>query len=439
MIGGENLKKIVAVLMILLIALGAGLLGSVFFWQAPGFNLQYAVSNAEYVNNNLRVTVREIEGHEKTGEVLFRGHVMTVNDPGAVKVMLAQGGLGNLETTSSMAKRVGAVAAINGGGFYIRQVPGKPLYYPLYYTVQGGSVVSQVSKYSSEILVGLTKNGTLVGGSYANPAAVSQAGIVEGVSFQPQLIKNGKGLRKPGGLPAPRTAIGQKKDGTLLLVVIDGRRPGWSSGVTYYQLQEVLLKLGAYNAFNLDGGGSSTMVFNNQVMNKPSDDYGERRVATSLVVLDKTSPGNGGGSKPAGELITNGNFSSNLAGWNVGNSGVIRVDANGNKYAANSYNWRLGQDLLLQPGQRYVISAQTRKGNATTAARIFVTGINSSGKLITANQLDSRHNHHGTGWESFKSAEFTVPAGAVKTRIYLLTNGGAGNHHFDNISVKAAS
>lgn len=281
------MKKTVTVLMILF-ALSAALWGSISLYQNLGCNHNY-ITSMEYVNNNLRVTLEEIEGQDKTGEVLFRGYAMTVNDPGSVKVMLAKGGPGSLETTSSMAKRAGAVAAINGGGFFIREVPGKPIFHPLYYTVQEGSVVSRVSKYRAEILVGLTKSGTLVGGSYASPAAVSQAGIVEGVSFQPQLIKNGRGLHSPGGSPAPRSAIGQKKDGTLLLVVIDGRRPGWSSGVTIYQLQEELMELGAYNAFNLDGGGSSTMVFNNKVMNKPSDQYGERRVATSLVILDKTS------------------------------------------------------------------------------------------------------------------------------------------------------
>lgn len=239
-----------------------------------------------FSNGNLYVKVDAIQGKDKKEEVVFRGFVMLVSNPRAVKVMLPEGGPGSLQKTSEMAQKAGAVAAVNGGGFFNRPLPGEPLFYPLYYTVQGGRVVTRVDRYNSEILVGLTKNGTLVGGTFANPADIKKAGIVEGVSFRPQLIKNGKRLQKPGGKAHPRTAIGQKKNGSLLFVVIDGRRPGWSMGVTYYELQEIMMALGAYNAFNLDGGGSSTMVFKNRVLNKPSDTAGERPVATSWVIMD---------------------------------------------------------------------------------------------------------------------------------------------------------
>ena len=152
-------------------------------------------------------------------------------------------------------------------------------------------------------------------------------------------------------------------------------------------------------------------------------------------VNNNPAPPSGNPPAPA-ELIQNGDFNSNRTGW-LGNRGVIGTDTNGNKYISNDYNWGLFQNLSLQPGQRYVINAQTSRGNATTTARILVTGIDSGGKLIKANQLDIRHNHKGSGWESFAATEFTVPAGAVTTRIYLLTNGGTGSHHFDNISVRA--
>lgn len=87
----------------------------------------------------------------------------------------------------------------------------------------------------------------------------------------------------------PRTMIGQKQDGTFLMVVADGRTSK-SSGLTVREQAEIMLELGCYNAVNLDGGGSSTMVKveNNKprIMNKPSDVY-ERPVGSVFIVYEK--------------------------------------------------------------------------------------------------------------------------------------------------------
>lgn len=140
---------------------------------------------------------------------------------------------------------------------------------------------------------------------------------------------------------------------------------------------------------------------------------------------------------PVTELVQNGNFNSDRTGWDVGKGGVIGVEANGNKYISNGYNWGLAQDLVLEAGKSYLITADTRKGTAGTAARIVIMGVDASGKLITADPVDIKYTHRGAGWESMGATEFTVPPGAVKTRIYLLVNGGTGSHDFDNVSVKA--
>lgn len=87
-------------------------------------------------------------------------------------------------------------------------------------------------------------------------------------------IKNGR---------APRTAIGIKADGSLLLVVVDGRS-SYSGGVTLTELAEYLLKLGAVSAMNFDGGGSSEMVIKNKIVNIPSDGV-ERPIRVALGVL----------------------------------------------------------------------------------------------------------------------------------------------------------
>jgi len=82
---------------------------------------------------------------------------------------------------------------------------------------------------------------------------------------------------------APRTAIGIDKDGNLLLVVVDGRQPS-SIGMTLLELAQFLRELGAVDAMNLDGGGSSELVINGEVMNRPSDGK-ERRIGDALAVM----------------------------------------------------------------------------------------------------------------------------------------------------------
>ncbi len=96
----------------------------------------------------------------------------------------------------------------------------------------------------------------------------------------------------------PRTAIGYAAEGRrLLIVVIDGRQPGYSMGMTLRQTADLLRALGASEAMNLDGGGSSAMVARNtvagakpRVMNHPSDSIGERPVANALALLRKCAP-----------------------------------------------------------------------------------------------------------------------------------------------------
>jgi Phosphodiester glycosidase len=94
-------------------------------------------------------------------------------------------------------------------------------------------------------------------------------------------------LSAPGFVASrhPRTLAGVKRDGTLLLVTVDGRRPGWSAGVTLPEAARVMRSLGARNALNLDGGGSSGMVVRGELVSRPSDPTGERAVSDGIFVL----------------------------------------------------------------------------------------------------------------------------------------------------------
>lgn len=114
--------------------------------------------------------------------------------------------------------------------------------------------------------------------------------ITNGVSY---LIKNGnvaltweaeKASRSFAENRHPRTAVAKMKDGKLLMITVDGRQPSVSVGMTLQELAEYLLSLGAVDAINLDGGGSTTMVLDGTVVNKPSDANGERKVGDAIVV-----------------------------------------------------------------------------------------------------------------------------------------------------------
>lgn len=85
----------------------------------------------------------------------------------------------------------------------------------------------------------------------------------------------------------PRTAVAVLKDGRFLLVTVDGRQEGFSVGMTLKELADFLVELGAKDAMNLDGGGSTAMYLNGKLVNRPSDKEGERRVSDAILVFPR--------------------------------------------------------------------------------------------------------------------------------------------------------
>jgi hypothetical protein len=115
--------------------------------------------------------------------------------------------------------------------------------------------------------------------------------VVVAVGGFPMLVMAGRDVvAEQGGVsesfgPArhPRTAVGWSAD-RLLWVVVDGRQEGWSAGMSLVELADLMLRLGATEAINLDGGGSSAMIVRDRVANRPSDSQGERAVGNALVL-----------------------------------------------------------------------------------------------------------------------------------------------------------
>ena len=118
------------------------------------------------------------------------------------------------------------------------------------------------------------------------------ASVTDAVSAGPTLVKNGKPIFNAGEALTPvqlrgrdpRTAIGQRADGSIVMVAVDGRRRGWSIGITNWDMAQTLVRYGCVTGFALDSGGSTTVAFDGKVLNRPSDSYGERPVGEALVI-----------------------------------------------------------------------------------------------------------------------------------------------------------
>ncbi|MGG1555522.1 phosphodiester glycosidase family protein [Paenibacillus ferrarius] len=226
------------------------------------------------------VRVEDISGQ------FWKGKKMYVYDPRTIRVVVpAKQGEG--ERITSMVQRTGAVAGINGGGFNDPDGLGNG-FAPIGVIMSGGNILYTDQEGSiPQQIVGFTKEGTLIIGKYSIDELL-KLGVTEAVSFYPRVIANGKGLITSGDGGwgrAPRTAIGQKADGTVIFIVIDGRQTS-SVGATLKEVQDIFLEDGVINAGFLDGGASSEMVYNNDLITSPSSRYGERRLPSAFLVFD---------------------------------------------------------------------------------------------------------------------------------------------------------
>ena len=227
----------------------------------------------------------------KTGS--YSGYLLEISDPLRVKVAYTQFLKKSGENTSSMAERNDAVAAINGGGFTDVAWAGTGAY-PSDFVISDGELVYKDQNLSDKTecnVIALNAKGQLIVGDHSlyelQNESVKIMNAVTLSGCQP-LVVNGKGTYKSEGSTSfggiqPRTAIGQKQDGTILMLVLDGRRLNMP-GASLYDVQTILQNYGAYTASYLDGGNSSTMYYDGQVINNPSGEFGERPSATAFYV-----------------------------------------------------------------------------------------------------------------------------------------------------------
>jgi len=219
----------------------------------------------------------------------YKGYYLVIKDSTRVKIGYTSKLKVEGETTSQIAENNEAIAAVNGGGFTDQS--SNALWtgnggFPIGLIMNGGEVkYNDLEKNGEADLLGITKEGVMLVGKYS-VEKLQELGVQEALSFGPSLVINGKMTPMSGdggwGI-APRTVIGQRKDGAIILLVIDGR--GTSSlGATLKEAQEVIYKLGAVNAMNLDGGKSTTMYYDGDIINTPSNSMGERSIPTAIIV-----------------------------------------------------------------------------------------------------------------------------------------------------------
>ncbi|MEE0969973.1 MAG: phosphodiester glycosidase family protein [Clostridia bacterium] len=216
----------------------------------------------------------------------YNGKMMIIRDPKRVFVgvpaFYGEGAKGL--SLTKMIEKYGAVGGTNAGGFIDPGGSGTG-------GIPEGIVISDGKLLwgdlsSSYSLSGLDENGLLYVGRMTGAKAM-ELGLKYAVSYGPALIINGEpcnAKRSLGGGINPRTAIGQREDGAILLLVVNGRQID-SLGATLDDLVEIMLSFGAVNAGNLDGGSSSLMKLGDEYLNTSSYILGGERVLASTILI----------------------------------------------------------------------------------------------------------------------------------------------------------
>lgn len=223
------------------------------------------VTNTSYEDNNIKIEIKELRENNTT---IYVADVV-LSDSKYLKTAFAKSSYGKNVTdkTSNIASSVNAILAINGD-YYGVQESG--------YVLKNGVIYRNTSSYNQEDLV-IYKDGSfkIINENDVSIDDLLEDGAYNILSFGPALVENGSvsvGENEEVGKAMgsnPRTAIGIIDENHYVFVVSDGRTSE-STGLSLYELANVLKDLGCTTAYNLDGGGSSTMVFNNEVVNNPT-------------------------------------------------------------------------------------------------------------------------------------------------------------------------
>ena len=239
------------------------------------------ITENSYSDDSLSV---EISSYRVENTTVYVADIR-IEDPESLRAAFSQNSYGrNITAVSSeTAESVGAVLAVNGDNYGSREKG---------YVIRNGVLYRELAASDQEDLV-IWSDGSF---SIIREAEISARELLEQGAWQ--VFSFGPGLLEEGELLVdardevdgaktsnPRTALGQIGEGHYVLVVSDGRSDE-SEGLSLYELAQFLQQLGVQTAYNLDGGGSSTMVFLGQVVNRPVGGRGSgQRAVTDIVYV----------------------------------------------------------------------------------------------------------------------------------------------------------
>lgn len=223
------------------------------------------VSETSYSDENIQITITEYREYDTSVYVAD----IVLSSPEYLRTAFAQSAYGRnvTEKTSEIAEGAGAILAINGD-YYGSQEAG--------YVLRNGTLYRNTSSSGQEDLV-IYEDGSfaVINETDVTAEELLANGAQQILSFGPALIEDGTVVVSEGDevgkakTSNPRTAIGIMDDLHYVFVVSDGRTDE-SAGLSLLQLAEFMKELGVVTAYNLDGGGSSTMYFNGEVINNPT-------------------------------------------------------------------------------------------------------------------------------------------------------------------------
>ena len=242
---------------------------------------------AEELYNDGEVQIVKFSGTTPKGK--YTARLIQIKDPSRLMLGVTENLGVRGETVMSMCDRNDALCGINAGGFVdIGGVGngGTPLG-----TVIKDGVTTVYTNETDHSIIGFNKDNVLVIGEFTEEE-IAEQGIRDGMSWRSPvpLVINGEKtefLGLAGGYD-PRSAIGQRADGLVLLLVVDGTARRSVDGVNFAMMADIMAEFGAVNAANLDGGTSSVMALNGKTISNnranPSIAYRGRAIATAWLV-----------------------------------------------------------------------------------------------------------------------------------------------------------
>ncbi|WP_286794774.1 phosphodiester glycosidase family protein, partial [Microbacterium sp. UBA3394] len=246
------------------------------------------LTDTSYTSGETSVEISTVVEGSGDSTVTYYVAEVTLGDATALRSAFANNQFGEniTDLTSSIAEENDAVFAINGDYYGFRDTGivirngvvyrDEPARTGLVFYTDGSVEVYDETATSADELVAAGAWNTLSFG----PAIVEDGAVVDGI--EDVEVDTNFGNHSIQG-DQPRTAVGVIDDNHLVFVVVDGRQSGYSEGVTLTELADIFVDLGATTAYNLDGGGSSTMFFDGEVVNSPSNG-GERATSDILYI-----------------------------------------------------------------------------------------------------------------------------------------------------------